>query len=189
MPDEQERTEVTVTINLGIVSISIRDKGISSLDSIFQKCIEVGKKNESLKELINTFESAGNRTTPKDSIAPPAQPTIRDTSTLNSYSDIIEIDGNTVKFTSKNAYDLKNKEAIATLMYFWNKPLQPKDADEMLASGWKKVKKIANYFTDETQLKPHVIKKDDGYILAGNGRRWVVDEIIPKLRGISQTSA
>jgi hypothetical protein len=187
MSDAQKETiEVNVTITLGPIAITIKNNDISLLDSTLQKCIEVGKNNEStIKELMGIFGSSGEAASMTSSRLSPTPLAIPKSMGATTYDDIVEIDGSSVKFVSKNAYNLINKEAIALFMYFWDKPLQLKDADEMLSNAWKKIKKIGNYFLDESQLKPYVIKKDDGYVLMGNGRRWVEDEIILKLRSPS----
>ena len=148
-------------------------------------CIESAKKNESrIKELIDTFgatESRSGQQVIRSTPSASAKTAIAGPS--DSYEDIVEVLGDTVKFVAKNAYALSTKEAAGLLMYFWNKPLQPKGAEDMLSRGWKKVNNLRNYFVDEKQLKPYVIKQEEGYLLAGNGKRWILDEVIPKSRG------
>lgn len=180
---QAEISDVSVTITIGPVTITINGK-VSSIDSIIEECIAAAKKNESrIKDLLENF---GSIETSNQKVTRSTSPTTIKTSIAgsgDSYEDIVEVIGDTVKFVAKNAYDLSTKEAVGLLMYFWHKPLQPKDAEEMLAKAWKRVNNLRNYFVDKRELKQHVIKTDEGYVLTGNGRRWVEGTVIPKIRG------
>jgi len=173
--------EVTISLHLGPVSIQIRQKN-TNVGSLLRKCIETTKQHEAaIKELIEIFEGGGLQ----KSLYLPATSTMSSGKTAMgpkaSYQHIVEILDDNVKFVAKNAYSLSNKEAIGLLMYFWNKPLQPKDVEDMLARGWKRTRNVRNYFADERLLKLYVMKEDNGFVLARNGRRWVEEDVLSKL--------
>ncbi|MGI0013872.1 MAG: hypothetical protein ACREBU_10595, partial [Nitrososphaera sp.] len=111
-------SDVSVTITIGPVAITIKGKE-TSLNSIIERCIESAKKNQSrIKELMDTFgaiESKLSQQVARSTSPTSIKSTIAESS--DSYEDIVEVLGDTVKIIARNAYALSTKEAAGLLMY------------------------------------------------------------------------
>lgn len=86
------------------------------------------------------------------------------------------------KISAKEFFDFSQIEAIALMLYLFDRPLLPKDITRILNSEWKRVSpnSVRDSLADRTKLRPYVHREKEGYRLTGQGRNWVRTRIVPK---------
>ena len=87
------------------------------------------------------------------------------------------------KISAREFFDLSQIEAIALILYIFDRPLLPKEITRILNGAWKRVSSnsIRDSLADKTKLRPYVIREDEGYRLTGEGKNMVKTKIVPKI--------
>jgi hypothetical protein len=90
-----------------------------------------------------------------------------------------------VKFPARALEVLSSAEAIALLLYEQGGHT-PKELADKVSHGFKKISpsSVRAVLTgSKSRLAKYVVKDGDSYVLTEEGRRWVEEQILPKLQG------
>jgi hypothetical protein len=179
--------EVTITLNLNRISLTVKGNNDEAIRKLFDTAIEMIEKNKDrIKKLLSY--GLGDHTTSDIGAATEESQKTSNVSSFPATTDgkpilggKVQLVEDYVKFVSPNSFKLLQKEAVAVVMRVLDKPLQPKEIDYIMKRGWKKVSNVNALFFAEKHLKRYVVSLSEGYILTEEGKRWVDEQVLTKL--------